>query len=254
MNSIQHAQNLLSEIGWESPSDFTLLEIANYLNINIKEVPIAGSQGRILINGSSAIITINSALTHERKKNFVIAHEIGHFLMHKNLISIFSDTEKTLSEWHTKGPHENEANSFATELLMPFDAFKSFINKKKLSLNLIENVSEYFNTSLLATFLRYVDIGEFPAMIVYMENNKIIWKKHSYDFPLTFLTIGSEVPEYTVAGDFFTLGNREEKPEKIEAIEWFPNDYKIKYYKNLILWEQCYRVSQKGLISCIWTE
>ena len=151
MNSIQHAQNLLSEIGWESPSDFTLLEIANYLNINIKEVPIAGSQGRILINGSSAIITINSALTHERKKNFVIAHEIGHFLMHKNLISIFSDTERTLSDWHTKGPHENEANSFAAELLMPFDAFKSIINKKKVSFNLIEKVSEYFYRNIAPT-------------------------------------------------------------------------------------------------------
>jgi Zn-dependent peptidase ImmA (M78 family) len=254
MNSIQHAQNLLSEIGWESPSDFTLLEIANYLNINIKEVPISGSQGRILINGNSAIIALDSGLTHEGKKNFVIAHEIGHFLMHKNLISIFSDTEKTLSDWHTKGPHENEANSFATELLMPYDSFKSFINKKKLSFNLIEKVSEYFNTSLLATFLRYVDIGDFPAMVVYMENNKIIWKKHSHDFPLTFLNIGSKVPEYTVAGDYFTRGNREEKPEKIEAIEWFANDFNIKYNKNLILWEQCYKVSSIGLISCIWTE
>jgi Zn-dependent peptidase ImmA (M78 family) len=254
MNPIQHAQNLLSEIGWESPSDFTLSEIANYLNINIKEVPISGSQGRILINGSSAIITINSNLTHKGKKNFVIAHEIGHFLMHKELISIFSDTENTLSDWHTKGPHENEANSFATELLMPYDSFKSFINKKKLSFNLIEKVSEYFNTSLLATFLRYVDIGDFPAMVVYMENNKIIWKKHSHDFPLTFLNIGSKVPEYTVAGDYFTRGNREEKPEKIEAIEWFANDFNIKYNKNLILWEQCYKVSSIGLISCIWTE
>jgi hypothetical protein len=65
MNPIQHAQNLLSEIGWESPSDFTLSEIANYLNINIKEVPISGSQGRILINGSSEIITNNYNLTHK---------------------------------------------------------------------------------------------------------------------------------------------------------------------------------------------
>ena len=87
-----------------------------------------------------------------------------------------------------------------------------------------------------------------------MENNKIIWKKHSHDFPLTFLNIGSPVPEYTIAGDYFTRGNREEKPEKIEAIEWFANDFNIKYYKNLILWEQCYQVSSKGLISCIWTE
>ena len=99
MNSIQYAQNLLSEIGWASPLDFTLPEIANYLNINVREVPIFGSQGRILINNNSAIITINSDLTHEGKKNFVIAHEIGHFLMHKHIISVFSDTQSTLSEW-----------------------------------------------------------------------------------------------------------------------------------------------------------
>lgn len=254
MNPIQYAQNLLSEIGWSSPSDFTLPEIANYLNINIKELPISGSQGRILINKNSAVITINSELNNSGKKNFVIAHEIGHFLMHKNILSVFSDTENSLSEWHTKGPHENEANSFATELLMPHKTFKEFINNKKLSLKLIKEVSEYFRTSLLTSFIKYVDIGDFPAMIIYMENNKVIWKKHSKDFPLTYISIGSNVPEYTVAGDYFLRKNIEEEPEKIEAIEWFANDFKIKYYKDLILWEQCYKVSTKGLVSCLWTE
>jgi len=46
----------------------------------------------------------------------------------------------------------------------------------------------------------------------------------------------------------------ESEPEEIEAIEWFPDDYQLKYNKDWTLWEQCYRVSNDGLVSCLWTD
>lgn len=244
---------LHNSLGWTKPTDFTLDEIALSLGIIIKQVPIVGSEGRILMKRDTGIISVNNGITHSGKRNFVIAHEIGHFLLHRSMNSLFSDTQKTLSDWHINGPHEKQANEFASELLMPTDLYKARVKSRKLNLSLIEEVSAYFGVSLTAAFIRYVSLGEFPLMVVYMEDGVIKWKHCSTDFPFQFLRLNSPVPTWTVAGDFFNKGAIEPKPELVDAIEWFAEDFQIKYRKDWKLWEQCYPVSNRGLISCIWT-
>ena len=142
---------------------------------------------------------------------------------------------------------------FATELLMPETPFKNKVNKKKLNVGLLDDVSGYFGTSRLATVLRYASLGDFPVMIIFMENGIIKWKQLSHDFPFTYLPINSKVPAWTVAGDFFYKDQLETKPEKVDAIEWFPEDYRIKSDPDCKLWEQCYPVAGNCLVSCIWT-
>src|SRR5574337_91715 len=122
-NPISAAVDLHNQIGWTNPEDFTLIEIANALGIAVKDEQIKGSEGRILIKGDSGIISINSNITNSGKRNFILAHEIGHFILHKNLHPLFSDNHKTLSDWYKNGPHEVEANTFASELLMPSELF-----------------------------------------------------------------------------------------------------------------------------------
>jgi len=39
-------------------------------------------------------------------------------------VPFFSDTDKTLSDWYKNGPHELQANEFASEFLMPSPLFK----------------------------------------------------------------------------------------------------------------------------------
>lgn len=250
---ISTAHELHSYIGWTTPADFTVEEIANALGIIVKDVPIKGSEGRVIARGDSGVISINSGIKLTGKRNFIIGHEIAHFLLHQHLMVFFSDTDKTLSEWHQKGPHEREANNFATELLMPAELFTKKVTGQRLSIGLIQDVSKFFNVSLLATFLRYVTYGKFPVMVIYMENKTVKWKHASTDFPFQWLPLGSAVPVYTVAGDHFYNNTHEDKPVKVDAIEWFPEDLQIRYKRDWKLWEQCYSVSQTGLVSCLWT-
>ena len=251
-NPFEAAIDLRQSIGWFNPLDFSLKEVAGSLGISIKEVPSMGSEGRILMNGNVGIISLNSTINNQKRNNFTIAHEIGHFILHKDL-AFFSDTQKTLSEWHIKGPQETQANEFASELLMPSDSFSSQVNKKKLNIALMQVVSSYFNVSILAAFIKYIPLGSYPVMIIFIENGQVKWKKYSKDFPFQFLPLHSAVPVYTVAGDYFHHGNLELEPEKIDAIEWFPEDYQIQYKKDWKLWEQCYQVSENGIVSCLWT-
>jgi len=252
-NSVNAARELHNLLGWTTPTDFTLEEIANALGIFVKYITIKGSEGRILIKGDTGIISLNSSITHLGKKNFVIGHEIGHFILHKNLSTLFSDSHKTLSEWHKKGIQEQQANEFASELLMPETLFKTKVVGKKLNILLIEEVSAYFKVSITAAFLRYVTLGSYPMMVVFIEDGIVKWKQYSVDFPFTFLPLNSTVPAWTVAGDYFNNNSLETQPEKVNAIDWFPEDFQIKYKKDWKLWEQCFQVSDNGLISCLWT-
>ena len=253
INPVKVAREVQQSLGWSEPGDLSLEDMVFALGGILKESPMQGAEGRILMNGDKAVITINSNITYPGKRNFVIAHEIGHFVLHKGLTPFYSDTDKTLAEWYKNGPQEQQANQFASELLMPSDLFKSKIAGKKLNLSLIEQIAGYFNVSLTAAFLKYKDLGDYPVMVIYIENGIIQWKQASNDFPFQFLPLYSKVPVYTVAGDYFNKKGLEEKPEKVDAIEWFPTDFKLKYDPDYQLWEQCFPVSNNGLLSCLWT-
>ena len=251
-NPVQAARDLLSDVGWERPGDLSLEEIAGSLGAVIERDVLGGSEGRILMMGNSAIIKLNVAIEHPGKRNFVTAHEIGHFVLHKEL-KLFVDNNRTLSEWYAKGAHEQEANKFAEELLMPRDLFKQKVQRQKLSISLISDVAGYFSVSLTAAFIRYSRIGEFPMMIIYIEDGIVKWKTESGDFPFPYLQFGSKVSAWTVAGDFFNGKYLEQSPVKVDAIEWFPNDYKLEHQNDWKLWEQCFQVSQNGLMTCLWS-
>ena len=251
-NAAQAALNLLNDIGWEKPGDLSLEEIATSLGAIVEVEPMDGCEGRIIMAKTSAIIKINTSIVHPGKWNFVLAHEIGHFILHRDL-SLFFDNSKTLSEWHTKGVHEQQANEFAEELLMPTVLFTNMVRGKRLNLRLIEEIASYFKVSLTAAFIKYSRVGQFPMMVIYIGGGIIKWKMPSTDFPFKYLPYGSKVPAWTVAGDFFNGKKLESKPVQVEAIEWFPEDYKLKDNKSWRLWEQCYQVSSDGLMVCLWS-
>ena len=90
-------------------------------------------------------------------------------------------------------------------------------------------------------------------MIVFIENGLIQWRQHTPGFPFEYLPYGGKVTVYSVAGDLFYHGTLSDEPEKVDAIEWFPEDFKIKFNTKCQLFEQCYKVSENGILSCLWT-
>lgn len=98
-------------------------ELAAALGIEVKYSP--GSQevsGALIRDDSSAVIAVNNA-QHENRQRFTIAHELGHYLLHKGTKLHFDEDfsvnfRNSLSSDATDRL-EIEANQFAAELLMP---------------------------------------------------------------------------------------------------------------------------------------
>jgi len=254
LNKIQiEANELLKSLGWSRPGDLTLNEIALSLNAFVKESDLKGSKGRILLGKREAIITIDSKVKLEANKKFILAHEIGHLVLHKEISELFSDTTKTLNEWFANGPHEIEANQFAAELLMPSELFKSKVAGRKMELELIREIADFFGTSQTATLLKYKDLGDFSVSIIYSENGIVQWKKESDDFPLKYLPKGSKIQNGSAAWDFFNGQGLEEEPVLVEALDWFPEDFEIENHLTTEFFEHNFRIGSNGLLCCLWS-
>ncbi|EEW6222758.1 ImmA/IrrE family metallo-endopeptidase [Escherichia coli] len=92
-------------------------------------------------------ITVN-ALHHPRRQRFTLAHELGHYFLHRNQSNIFKD--KSLYRGKEMTSMEYEANNFAGAILMPRDELVSFLGRSSD----IDLIADYFNVSALAAKIR----------------------------------------------------------------------------------------------------
>ncbi|MEQ3662540.1 MAG: ImmA/IrrE family metallo-endopeptidase [Flavobacterium sp.] len=186
------------------------------------------------------------------RARFTIAHELGHYFIDNHRIGL----KKGLLSPHPSNNNENthfrierEADYFASCLLMPEEKFKKFILRKKFEFSIIKSLSEYFQTSITATAIRFADIGNHPLMIVFGENGKIKWKWSSEDFPFKYLLYSDKIPEDSVMGEYFYQNKQISGTEDIWPIDWFnyvKNDDIHRKFK-----EHC--ISHKHLaLSIIW--
>ena len=103
---------------YKSNDPFT---IARLLNILLIYCPLVGLNGFYQYHKRNHIIYLSEDLG-EHLARFVIAHELGHMQLHRDLNTVFMDTK-------TFNPHsrfERQANIFAVELLLPDDLLREY--------------------------------------------------------------------------------------------------------------------------------
>lgn len=114
-------------------------------------------------NDFSVIINKNKP---ETRKNFTIAHELGHYFLHLEIIKeqeIFIDGENSLDSNNILFRLDNakssqleiEANNFAASLLMPAD----LVTKAWETLKSVEECAKIFNVSVSAMSIRLERMG-----------------------------------------------------------------------------------------------
>ena len=91
-------------------------EIAALQQIRISRAPNDSFSGLLLRKDGKALIGVNSAETKTRQR-FTIAHELGHFFLHRNKDAFVDFRDNVQGVIRT--PREREANMFAAALLMP---------------------------------------------------------------------------------------------------------------------------------------
>ena len=250
-------QKLLFECGIEDPTKIPLELILAGRGATLIKKPLSNSEGRIVFGKYKSIITVNSDIKFSGKVRFVIAHELGHHEMHRELKLIHSDTDATL-EYFKTGNQETEANEFASELLMPEKIFINECKGKPFTPNLLRELAVKFDTSLTSVAYRYFELGKHPICLFYSYNNKIkYWKKHN-DFP-HFINDRKNLspPDDSVASEFFNKGiiyPINQSKQQIWKSTWFvlkswENDNDFNFYEFCIITK-----SYNTVLSIVWEE
>ncbi len=90
-----------------------LVNLARKRKVNLYEADFAdGIEGLFMSKGKADFIFINDNLS-ESKRNFVLAHELGHMMLHKNRC----DTTMYFSDQRIRNSIEKEADRFAGKLI-----------------------------------------------------------------------------------------------------------------------------------------
>lgn len=122
-------------------------------------------------------IVYNQATQHMGRINFTIAHEFGHYLLHRHLLLHNQKCSRhDMATWQSNETCiECEANEFASNLLMPALDFWNQIHDKTVSKNLILNLAKRYKVSISAAALRWLSFSKDRAMIISSKDGYIDW-------------------------------------------------------------------------------
>ncbi len=157
------ARALLRKLGGEVPVD--PYDAAARHGIEIIERDLEESvSGMLVWRGDRAVIGVNRR-HHPNRRRFTVAHELGHYLLHRELASVFVDGPGVLyRDLSSEGSRQQEidANRFAAEFLLPEAAVRECLGEQSVDAHdeiTIRALAERFRVSPQALTIRLTRLG-----------------------------------------------------------------------------------------------
>lgn len=229
------ATDILVEYGLPHGADVNLYNLAFDRGLVVMDKSMTGAEGRLVQKGGQAIAAINDKIRYAGKRTFVIAHELGHFELHRDS-PLFLCDESDFVDWHRSRPEETEANQFAAELLMPSAWFTSEASAVHFSIEEVNYLAEASCVSFTAAAFRCVELDVTPSALAFCKNNEIEWSNASDSFPYQYMYGNGSPDGHSGAGEYFANGIDHQEPTETPADAWF-GDHEISQDDTVI--EQC---------------
>jgi hypothetical protein len=224
-----YAERVLEILRISAPTDLMLLDaIAYERGAVVRYKSIDGAEARITIAGRRAIITVSTKVGDPRRRRFSVAHELGHFEMHRRQspLNICTTADMETSMRQAGQQRELDASSFAAALLMPERFFLGLGDGRDPSLRVIQEVADVFSVSLTAAGRRYVELSAEPCAFVYTQDGIVRWFQGSKDFHDLglFVDVKAKVDPNSLAGLYFRGVTIPERPHRVPAGAWLRKD------------------------------
>jgi hypothetical protein len=123
-------------------------------------------------------ILLNTQVANARRQRFTFAHELGHFMCHRELREQFEDSDQSLNDFQDK--IETEANEFSSV---------------QWETNTLQEIGNRFECSLQASALRFVRLSSQPIAFVVSRDGIVLWATKSDSAPyMASYSFGDELP------------------------------------------------------------
>jgi Zn-dependent peptidase ImmA (M78 family) len=134
---------------------FDVEGLASSVGLRVEYLPMASEISGFLRRQNGEWIAGVNSLHHPNRQRFTLAHELGHYLLHRDAGN-FED--KALFRREAQfDRHESEANAFASKLLMPETDFRTLVLGRQANL---EDLARHFGVSSAAAKFRAASLGE----------------------------------------------------------------------------------------------
>jgi len=141
-----------------------------------------GFEGMLKANRSRSkwLILYNSAVRSEGRQRFTIAHEFGHYILHRQRQDLFACGSDTIEAGEGDDRDiEAEADLFASTLLMPLDDFRQLIAGEPIGFELLSHCADHYGVSLTAAAIRWIEVAPRRAVLVASRDDHMLWAKSS---------------------------------------------------------------------------
>lgn len=147
------------------------------------ETNTKGYEGILLKDNGNARIIISNNITNKGRKNFTLAHELGHYSIPTHTKGSFECIADFFNPFLRNPSDEVEANQFASELLLPEKLLKPILHTYKPDFESINELAEDCGTSLTATAIKFASLSDDCCILIATSDNRIKWFQKSPSFP-----------------------------------------------------------------------
>ncbi len=210
----------------ERTEDIDVELLAFNVGLLVSEDQLSGAEARLLCNDRVGMVVVNNRARENGRKRFGVAHEIGHFVRHRNKYFVSRCTGESFLDWSADSSLEGEANAFAAELLMPDFLFEPRLICDSPSFDVVESLASEFKTTLTATAIRFVELTSHACALFAVTSGKVKWFVVSKYFPYRVIGSGSPISKDCVANDFFADKSTPQSAETVIGSTWI-DDFRV---------------------------
>lgn len=171
------AEDVIRELEIVSlPVDPRLIAEHRGITVMPKDSKEAGVSGFLVKVGDNFGILHAAHLENEGFIRFTIAHELGHYFIPGHVELLFTEgstLHASRSGFVSSLPHEQEADHFAANLLMPRKLFLPALRRAGRGFPAIESLATLCRTSITATAIRYATFADDPVAVILSTSDRV---------------------------------------------------------------------------------
>ena len=214
------AFRIAQEYGFRHPTEIDLEALATDQGIRLRFGRLSGCEARLVRVGKRGIVRVRNGDPFQPRCRFAISHELGHWVLHPDSQSFICTADKLRD--YRKDPKEFEANTFASELLMPTGLLRPFLARRELAIDTARAMAEHFNVSVTASAIRLCIEKKDESYLVLSKNQKVEWASRFCDRSGIWIERGQPLNEQSNAWHLCQHPEPEAVVETVDPLCWFP--------------------------------
>lgn len=123
-------------------------DLCNIFGIEVIEYRPINKDGYLICDRGCKLIFVSSNITNKHRKKFVISHELGHFLLHREKLYCCTNISEIGISQINNTAQENEANYFASEYLLPQEQLLKMLPQGSICFSDICRIAAHFDVSV----------------------------------------------------------------------------------------------------------